>query len=102
MHKKRGSMVGQDCVNQSEEKEGSVSLGDMAAAQVSANQEGRRMEGERRTSPDRQMRSGGTDGGVASVEGEGEASEKTAKMKPPPSAKQMEGSSGSETTTRGR
>lgn len=93
-------MAGQDCVNQSEEKESSVSLGEMAAAQVSVNPERRRMEGERRTSPDRQMRSGGTEGGVASVEAE--ASEKTAKMKPPPSAKQMEGSSGSETTTRGR
>lgn len=92
---KRGSVAGQDCVNQSKEKESGVSLGEVAAAQVR-----RRMEAERRASPDRQMRSGGTDGGVASVGGE--ASEKTAKMKPPPSAKQMEGSSGSETTARGR
>lgn len=98
-------MAGQYCVNQSEEKESTVSLREMAAAQVNANPEKRRVEGERQTSPDRQMIPGGavsgrTDGGIASVEAE--TPEKTAKMKPQPSGEQMEGSSGSETTTKGR
>lgn len=98
------NVLGQRCVNQSEEKESGVSLREMAAAQVKANPERRRLEGERQSAPDGQMISGGgavsgpTDGGgAASVE-----AEKTAKMKPQPSGEQMEGSSGSETTTGGR
>lgn len=95
--------VGQHCVNQSKQKESSVSLREMAAAQVDANPERRRMEGQR--SPDRQMISGGagsgrTDGGVASVKAE--ALEITAKMKPQLSGEQMEGSSDSESMNRGR
>lgn len=95
--------LGQCCLNQSEEKESGVSLREMAAAQVKANPERRRLEEERQSAPDGQMISGGgavsgpTDGGAASVE-----AEKTAKMKPQPSGEQMEGSSGSETTTGGR
>lgn len=77
----------------------------MAAAQVDADLEKRGMEGERQTSPDRQMisvgaGSGRTDGGVAPVEAP--AQEKAAKTKPQPPGEQMEGSSGSETTTGGR
>lgn len=102
---KSGNVVGLHCVNQSKQKESSVSPREMAAAQVGANPEKRRMEEDRQTSPDRQMISGGagsgrTDGGVASVEVE--AAEKTAKMKPQPSGEQMEGSSGSEAANRGR
>ncbi|XP_070701254.1 KN motif and ankyrin repeat domain-containing protein 4-like [Pempheris klunzingeri] len=90
-----GNLVGQDCVNPRE----------MAAAQVDADPEKTRMEGERRTSPDRQMMPGGagsgrTDGGVASVEAE--APEEAAKKKPRPPGEQMEGNSGSETSARGR
>lgn len=94
---------GQCCIDQSEEKESGVSQREMAAAQVKANPERRRLEEERQLAPDGQMISGGgavsgpTDGGAASVE-----AEKTAKMKPQPSGEQMEGSSGSETTTGGR
>ncbi|XP_049889317.1 KN motif and ankyrin repeat domain-containing protein 2-like [Epinephelus moara] len=96
---KSGNLVGQD---QSEQKESSISPTEMAAAQVDADPKTRRMEGARQTSPDGQMISGGagsgwTDGGVASVE-----AEKTAKTKPQPPAEQMEGSSGSESTTGGR
>lgn len=90
-------------MNQSKQKESSVSLREMAAAQVDANPERRRMEGQ--MSPDRQMISGGvglgrTDGGIASVKAE--APEKTAKMKPQLSGEQMEGSSSSETINRSR
>ncbi|XP_044076805.1 KN motif and ankyrin repeat domain-containing protein 4-like [Siniperca chuatsi] len=97
--------VEQDCVDQSKQKESSISPREVAAAQVDADPETRRMEGEKQTSPDRQMISGGagsvrTDGGVASVEAE--AAEKTAKTKPQPLGEQMEGDSGSETTTGGR
>lgn len=89
-------------MNRSEQKEGSISPTEMAAAQVDADPEKRRVEGVRQTSPDGQMISGGagsgrTDGGVASVE-----AEKTAKTKPQPPAEQMEGNSGSESTTGGR
>ncbi|XP_070775677.1 KN motif and ankyrin repeat domain-containing protein 4-like [Enoplosus armatus] len=103
--RKTTASVGQDCVSQSEQKESSASPREMAAAQVDADPERRRMEGERQMSPDRQMISGGagsarTDGDIASVEAE--APEKTAKMKPQPPGEQMEGNSGSETTTGGR
>lgn len=72
---------------------------------MDADLEKRRVEGERQTSPDGQMISAGaglgrTDGGVASAEAP--AREKTAKTKPQPPGEQMEGSSGSETTTGGR
>lgn len=92
-------------MNQSEESESSVSPGVMAAAQVDANPEKRWEEGEKQTSPDGQMISGGagserTDGGAAS-EG-AEAPENTAKMKSQASGEQMEDSSDSESTTRGR
>ncbi|XP_035525863.1 KN motif and ankyrin repeat domain-containing protein 4-like [Morone saxatilis] len=97
--KKSENLFGQHCVNQSEQKESSISPREMAAAQVDADPE------KRQTSPDRQMISGGagsgrTDGGVASVEAE--ALEKTAKMKLQPPGEQMEGNSGLETTTGGR
>ncbi|XP_042352899.1 KN motif and ankyrin repeat domain-containing protein 4-like [Plectropomus leopardus] len=100
--RKSGNLVGQDCVSQSEQKESSISPMEMAAAQVDADPDKRRMEGARQTGPDGQMISGGagsgwTDGGVASVE-----AEKTAKTKPQPLAEQMVGNSGSESTTRGR
>ncbi|TKS80170.1 KN motif and ankyrin repeat domain-containing protein 4 [Collichthys lucidus] len=100
-----GNLVGQCWVNQSEQKESSISPREMAAAQVNVDSEKRRMEGEKQTSPDGQMTLGGagsgqTDGGVASVEAE--APEKTSKMKPQPPGEQMEGSSSSETTTGGR
>lgn len=90
-----GNLVGQDCVNPKE----------MAGAQVDADPGKRWMERERQTSPDRQMilgraGSGRTDGGVASLQAE--ASEKAAKTKPQPPREQMEGNSGSETTTGGR
>ncbi|KAM9349340.1 KN motif and ankyrin repeat domain-containing protein 4-like [Symphorus nematophorus] len=99
--KKSGKLAGQ-YVNQSEQKESSISPREMAAAQVDADPEKRRTGGESQTSPDRQMISGSgrTDGGVASVEAE--APEKMAKTKPQPPGEQMEGSSGSETPTRGR
>lgn len=103
-----GNLLGQDCVKWSvhgnwEQKERSISPREMAAAQVDADPEKRGIEGERQMSPDRQMISGGTgsgwtDGGVASVQ----APEKMAKEKLQPLGEQMEGNSGSETTTRGR
>lgn len=89
----------EQCENQSEEKERSVSLREMAAAQVDTT------PGRRHTGSDGQMISGGagsgrTDGDAVSEEAE--APEKTAKMKPQPSGEQMGGSSGSESTTGGR
>ncbi|TMS10103.1 KN motif and ankyrin repeat domain-containing protein 4 [Larimichthys crocea] len=98
-----GNLVGQCCVNQSEQKESSISPREMAAAQVDVDSEKRWME--KQTSPDGQMTLGGagsgqTDGGVASVEAK--APEKMAKMKPQPPGEQMEGSSSSETTTGAR
>ncbi|XP_034559532.1 KN motif and ankyrin repeat domain-containing protein 4-like [Notolabrus celidotus] len=94
---------GQNCVTQSERKEGSFSPWEMAAAQVDTHPEMRRVKEEKQMSPDRQMISGGlgsvwADGGVASVEAE--TQEKTVKTKPP--REQMEGSPGSETATGGR
>nr|XP_019964399.1 PREDICTED: KN motif and ankyrin repeat domain-containing protein 4-like [Paralichthys olivaceus] len=93
-----GNPLGREGVNNSvhgiwEQKESSTSPGDMAAAQVDADPEMRRMEGERHMSPDAQMisvgtGSGRTDGGVASVEAE--ALEKMAKSKPKPPEEQME------------
>lgn len=72
----------------------------MAVPQEEADPELRLSEGLRYTSPDEQMIPGGagserTDGGVASVE-----AEKTAKTEPP--GEQMEGKSGSQTSTGGR
>ncbi|XP_040000670.1 KN motif and ankyrin repeat domain-containing protein 4-like isoform X2 [Xiphias gladius] len=103
------NLLGRDSMNQSipgdwEQKEGSTSPREMAAAQDS-DPERRRMEGERQMSPDRQMISGGTGsgpthGGQASVGPE--APEKMAKTKPKPPGEQMERYSGSETTTGGR
>lgn len=100
-----GHVVGQDCVKQSEQKEGSNVPLEMAAAQVEADREKKRMEGARKTSLDREMildgsGSGRTDGGVASVEAE--APEKTAKMKPQAPREQMDGNCGSDATTGGR
>lgn len=97
-----GNVVGQYCVNQSEESESSVSRGVMAAAQVDANPKKRWEEGEKQLSPDGQMISGGagserTDGSAVS-----EGAENTAKMKSQASGEQMQDSSGSESTTRGR
>lgn len=95
--KNSGNLVGQRFVNQSEQSDTSISPGNMAAAQVDSN-----LKGERQTSPDRQMISGGagsgrTDGGRASAGAE--ATEKTAKMKAQAPGDQMEGSSGSGRTT---
>lgn len=92
-------------MGQSKQKGSRISPQEMAAAQVEADLEKRRIEGERQMSPDRQIISGRagsvwTDGGVPSVEAE--APEKTAKMKPQAFGEQMEGNSGSETTTGGR
>ncbi|XP_022610796.1 KN motif and ankyrin repeat domain-containing protein 4-like [Seriola dumerili] len=104
-----GNLLGKDGVNQSvcgdwEQKESSNSPGEMAAAQVDADPEKRRIEGVWQMSPDRQMILGGagsgTDGGVVAVEAE--APEKMAKMKLKPPGEQMERYSGSETTTGGR
>ncbi|XP_035491040.2 KN motif and ankyrin repeat domain-containing protein 4-like [Scophthalmus maximus] len=105
-----GGLLGKEGVNHSvhgawEQKEGGTSPQEMAAAQVDADPEKRRVEGERQTSPDTQMISGGagsgrTDGGVVSVEAE--APEKMAKTKPKPPGEQMERYSGSETTPGGR
>lgn len=99
-----------DCVKQSvhgdmEQRESSASPREMAAAQVEAAPEKGGMEEKRQTGPDGQMisvgaGSGRTDGGRASVEAE--APEKIAKWKAQPPGEQMEGISGSETTTRGR
>ncbi|CAJ1071743.1 KN motif and ankyrin repeat domain-containing protein 4-like [Xyrichtys novacula] len=96
---------GQRCVIWREQTDSSFSPWEMAAAQVDADLERRQLKKEKRTSPDRQMisgrvGSGQTDGGVVSVEGE--TQEKTAKTKPPLPGEQMEGSSGSESTTGGR
>ncbi|XP_045907331.1 KN motif and ankyrin repeat domain-containing protein 4-like [Micropterus dolomieu] len=103
--RKTSTSVGQDCMGQSKQKGSRISPQEMAAAQVEADLEKRRIEGERQMSPDRQIISGRagsvwTDGGVPSVEAE--APEKTAKMKPQAFGEQMEGNSGSETTTGGR
>ncbi|CAB1412870.1 unnamed protein product [Pleuronectes platessa] len=98
--------LGREVVNDSiQQKESSTSPGDMAAAQVDADPEMRRVEGERHMSPDTQMISGGTgsgrtDGGVTSVEAE--APVKMPKTKPKPPGEQMERCSGSETTPGGR
>ena len=83
-----------------EQKEGSSSPREMAAAQVGA-----RMAGQRQMSPDRQTSFGGTgsgptDGGVV-ISG-AETPQNMAKMKPQPPEEQMERFSGSETTTGGR
>lgn len=92
----------QRCAKQSEEKESSVSLGDVAIAQVKANPEKRLSEEGRETGPSEQMISGGavsrpTDEPTASAE-----AERKAKMKRQPSREQMEGISGSSMATGGR
>ncbi|XP_032387123.1 KN motif and ankyrin repeat domain-containing protein 4 isoform X1 [Etheostoma spectabile] len=99
---KGGYLVGQDCANQSGQKESSISPTEMAAVQMDADPEKRRMEGVKQTSPDGQMISGGagsgqTDGGIVCVE-----AEKTAMTRPQPPGEQMEENSGLETTTGGR
>lgn len=104
-----GNLVGQDHVNKSvhgdlEQTEASSSPLEMASAQVNADPERRGMEKERQTCSDRQMipagaGSGRTDGGEVAVEAE--VPEKTAKLKAQPPGEQMEGNSGSESTTRG-
>uniref|UniRef100_UPI0037E81315 KN motif and ankyrin repeat domain-containing protein 4-like n=1 Tax=Semicossyphus pulcher TaxID=241346 RepID=UPI0037E81315 len=99
------NLFGQHRVNPSEQKEGSLGPWEMAAVQVDYDPEKTRMEGEKQMSPDRLMISGGvgsgrTDGGVVSMEAE--AAEKTAKTKPQPPGEQMEGSSGSESSSGGR
>ncbi|XP_008289680.1 KN motif and ankyrin repeat domain-containing protein 4-like [Stegastes partitus] len=100
-----GNLVGQDGVHGDlEERESSTSPLEMAAAQVNAKPERRGTEEERQTWPDRQMisvrtGSGRTDGGEVSVEAGVPA--KTAKLKAQPPGEQMEGNSGSESTTRG-
>lgn len=87
-----------------EQKERCSSPGEMAAAQVDADPNKRRMKGAWQMNPDRQIISGGTgsgtDGGVGSVDTEG--SEKMAKAKPKPPGEQMERYLGSETTKGGR
>ncbi|KAM7401107.1 hypothetical protein PAMA_005343 [Pampus argenteus] len=103
-----GNLLGQDSVKWSvhgdwEQKEDSISSWEMAAAQVDADPMKTGTKGERQTSPDIEMISGGTgsgwtDGSISSVQ----APEKMAKTKPQPLEEQTEGNSGSETTTRGR
>lgn len=103
-----GNLVGCDCVSQSvidasEQTEGCIGPGEMAATQVHADPEKRETETNREMSPDRQMTLGGrgsgrTDGGVASVEDE--APEKVANMKLLSAGEQMESSS--ETTAGNR
>nr|XP_046265344.1 KN motif and ankyrin repeat domain-containing protein 4-like [Scatophagus argus] len=101
---KKRDLVGLYRGNQSEQKESSISPREMAAAQVDADPEKGWREGERQTSSDRKMISGGTGSGrtdgSASVEAEAPA--KMAKTTPQPSGEQTEGSSGSETTPGGR
>lgn len=88
----------QRCAKQSEEKENSDSLRDVATAQVKSNPERRlAQEGRRETGPSEQTISGPTDEAAASAE-----AERTAKMKRQPSREQMEGSSGSSMATGGR
>lgn len=92
----------QRCAKQSEEKESSVSLRDVATAQVKANPERRLSEEGRETGSSEQMISGGavsgpTDEATASAE-----AERTAKMKRQREREQMEGSSGTSMATRGR
>ncbi|XP_029380824.1 KN motif and ankyrin repeat domain-containing protein 4-like [Echeneis naucrates] len=104
-----GNLQGQDDVNQRacgnfEQRESSTSPAEMAAAQVDLDPKKRQMEGVWRTSPDRQMTSGGTgsgtDGGVVPVEAD--TPEKMSKTKPKLPGEQMERCSGSEATTGGR
>ncbi|XP_056276655.1 KN motif and ankyrin repeat domain-containing protein 3-like [Pseudoliparis swirei] len=100
--RKSGNVVGQDCGNESGQKESSISPREMAAVQVDGVPGMRRMEGMTQTIPDGQTISGAagsglTDGNVVSVE-----AEQTSKTKAQPPGEQMEGNSGSETTTGGR
>lgn len=100
----------QACMSQSvhddlEQRNSSTVPREMAPAQLDADTEKRRTEEEKQIDPGRQMKLegtgfGGTDGGDVSLVAR--ATEKTAKMKTQPSGEQMEGNSGSETTTKGR
>jgi len=95
-------VVGQDCGKESGQKESSISPREMAAVQVDGVPGMRRMEGMTQTIPDGQTISGAagsglTDGNVVSVE-----AEQTSNTKAQPPGEQMEGNSGSETTTGGR
>lgn len=100
----------QACMSQSvhddlEQRNSSTVPREVAPAQLDADTEKRRTEEEKQIDPGRQMKLegtgfGGTDGGDVSLVAR--ATEKTAKMKTQPSGEQMEGNSGSETTTKGR
>ncbi|XP_063318776.1 KN motif and ankyrin repeat domain-containing protein 4-like isoform X1 [Pelmatolapia mariae] len=102
--------AGQACMSQSvhddlEQRNSSTVPREVAPAQLDADTEKRRTEEEKQIDPGRQMKLegtgfGGTDGGDVSLVAR--ATEKTAKMKTQPSGEQMEGNSGSETTTKGR
>nr|XP_020507792.2 KN motif and ankyrin repeat domain-containing protein 4-like [Labrus bergylta] len=101
----RGNLDGQHSVNQHKQKEGIISPWEMADVQVDADPGKRWMDEKKQMSPDREMISGAvgsrqTDGVEASVKAE--TQEKTAKMKPRSPGEQMEGHSGSETTTGAR
>ncbi|XP_039878308.1 KN motif and ankyrin repeat domain-containing protein 4-like isoform X2 [Simochromis diagramma] len=100
----------QACMSQSvhddlEQRNSSTVPREVAPAQLDPDTEKRRTEEEKQIDPGRQMKLegtgfGGTDGGDVSLVAR--ATEKTAKMKTQPSGEQMEGNSGSETTTKGR
>ncbi|KAL3988170.1 fragile-site associated tumor suppressor [Sarotherodon galilaeus] len=102
--------AGQACMSQSVhddlgQRNSSTVPREVAPAQLDVDTEKRRTEEEKQIDPDRQMKLegtgfGGTDGGDVSLVAR--ATEKTAKMKTQPSGEQMEGNSGSETTTKGR
>lgn len=102
--------AGQACMSQSvhddlKQRNSSTVPREVASAQLDAGTEKRRTEEEKQIDPDRQMKLegtgfGGTDGGDVSLVAR--ATEKTSKMKTQPSGEQMEGNSGSETTTKGR
>lgn len=88
-----------------EQRNSSTVPREVAPAQLDADTEKRRTEEEKQIDPGRQMKLegtgfGGTDGGDVSLVAR--ATEKTAKMNTQPSGEQMEGNSGSETTTKGR
>ncbi|KAM4604764.1 KN motif and ankyrin repeat domain-containing protein 4-like isoform 1-T2 [Polymixia lowei] len=105
-------LAGRDGANRSsrdvsEQEEGRVLPGDMAAAQVATDPGGGggRMERERHTSPGKHMilgeaGPGWTDGGVASLEAV--VPEKAANVETPAPGEQMERDSGSVTTTKSR
>ncbi|XP_039458445.1 KN motif and ankyrin repeat domain-containing protein 2-like [Oreochromis aureus] len=102
--------AGQACMSQSvhddlEQRNSSTVPREVAPAQLDVDTEKRKTKEEKQIDPDRQMKLEGTgfrgtDGGDVSLVAR--ATEKTAKMKTQPSGEQMEGNSGSETTTKGR